>query len=471
LYGISAAAGSVLEYLWLLRGGLGTGMRRYVTLHYHSGEPDLARRYYNAGFWWAALLRLVVVAIGIALSRFLCTFMNVSPGLLTDAVGGLVLIFLSAGVMDVGAIFEVPIYTSGHTSRISLVRIVGALLRVVFVVPAFLLLVPSLRVYAGAALLAEICGTVMIALVAARERVVPTIVPRPEFGDREVRRALFTFSGLGLLSQLASIFYLATDNLLIGGIYGPARVTEYSLGTRWAPMIQGFLWAGISALMPLLTQMEAKGDLERTRAVVLRAARISTAIAVPMCLVPCVLGDVFLTRWVGAEYAHCVNYMMAMLIPLLIGIPLEPTWMAMMARGQIGRIAASDVIAAVAKPGIGLLLALPLGLGPLGFALGNTAAILLKNLLLRPLMNRGESSLPPIRDSLSALLPAVAGGAPALALLYFTKPWFGGSLASVLAAGLAGGALCLAGATLAAVGWTDTRSLFGSFVDRLRRKA
>lgn len=471
LYGISAAAGSVLEYLWLLRGGLGTGMRRYVTIHYHAGDRELARRYYAAGFWWASLLRLAVVGIGIGVARLLCEFMKVEPTMLTDAVGGLILIFLSAGAMDVGAIFEVPIYVTGHTSRISVVRIVGAFLRVGFVVPAFLLFVPSLRVYAGAALLAEIASTVLIALVAARGKVVPAILPRPEFGSREVRNALFAFSGLGVLSQVASILYLATDNLLIGGIYGPGRVTEYSLGTRWAPMIQGFLWAGVSALTPLLTQMEARGDLQRTRDVVLRASRITTAIAVPMCLVPCVLGDVFLARWVGAEYAHCVQYMMAMLIPLLIGMPLEPTWMAMMARGQIGRIAVGDVAAALTKPAIGLVLALPLGMGPMGFALGNAAAILFKNLLLRPLLNRGEAAMPPIGKSLAALLPAVAGGAPALALLYFAKPWYSQSLATVLGAGVVGGALCLAGSTLAAVGWRDTRSLLDSFLARVQRRS
>ena len=470
LYGISAAAGSVLEYLWLLRGGLGTGMRRYVTVNYHAGNRELANRYYSTGFWWAALLRLVVVAVGIALARVLCTFMKVEPNLLTDAVGGLVLIFLSAGAVDVGTIFEIPIYVTGHTSRISIVRIVGACLRVAFVVPAFLLLVPSLRVYAGAALLAEVVSTVLIAVVAARGKVVPSILPRPNFGDPEVRNALFAFSGLGVLSQVAGILYLATDNLLIGGIYGPARVTEYSLGTRWAPMIQGFLWAGVSALTPLLTQMEARGDLERTRAVVLRAARINTAVAVPMCLVPCVVGDVFLTRWVGAEYTHCVQYMMAMLIPLLIGMPLEPTWMAMMARGQIGRIAAGEVIAAVTKPAIGLVLALPLGMGPMGFALGSSAAILFKSLLLRPMLNRGESSMPPMRSSLLTLVPAVAGGAPALVLLYFAKPWYSQSLASVLAASVLGGVLCLAGSTLAAVGWSDTRNLLGSLLARVRRQ-
>ncbi|MCC6348178.1 MAG: MATE family efflux transporter [Candidatus Eisenbacteria bacterium] len=471
LYGISAAAGSVLEYLWLLRGGLGTGMRRYVTVHFHAGERELANRYYAAGFWWASLLRLLVVGTGIALARLLCVFMKVEPNLMTDAVGGLVLIFLSAGAMDVGAIFEVPIYVTGHTSRISIVRIAGALLRVGFIVPAFLLFVPSLRVYAAAALLAEITSTAILAWVAARERVVPHVVPKPDFGVREVRNALFSFSGLSLLSQVAAILYLATDNLLIGRFYGPARVTEYSLGTRWAPMIQGFLWAGVSALTPLLTQMEAKGDLERTRAVVVRAARVITAFAVPMCLVPCVLGDVFLTRWVGAEYAHCVHYMWAMLLPMLVGFPLEPLWMAMMARGKIGWIAFGDVVAAVLNPFVSLLLALQFGLGPLGFALGNTLAILARNLVLRPLMNRGEEALPPMRQALAALPPALAGGAPALLLLWFLKPWYGGSFATVVGAGAIGGLLCLTGTTLATVGVADTRKLAGSLLARVRGRA
>ncbi len=470
LYGISATAGSVLEYLWLLRGGLGSGMRRFVTVHYHSGDRALANRYWSAGFWWAAILRLFVVGIGIAISRLLCTFLKVEPGLLTDAVGGLVLIFLSAGVMDVGAIFEVPTYVTGHVSKISIVRIFGAWVRVLFVVPAFLLFVPSLRVYATAALLAEVAATVTLAVIASREHVVDHILPRFDPGDPEVRRQLFAFSGLGLLSQAAAILYLATDNLLIGRIYGTATVTEYSLGTRWMPMIQAFLWAGVSALTPLLTQMEAKGDMERTRRAVLRSSAIITAIGVPMCLVPCVIGDVFLARWVGPEYAHCVNYMIAMLVPLAVGIPLEPMWMAMMARGKIGWIAFGDVIAAVANPIVSLVFALKLGMGPLGFALGNTLAILAKNLLLRPLMNRGEEALPPMTSALAMLPRALLGGAPALVALLLLKPWYSGSLPAVLAAGFVGGVLCLAGTFLTTVGIADTRRIGGALAARVRRR-
>lgn len=468
LYGISAAAGALLEYLWLLRGGLGSAMRRYVTVHYHAGDRELAERYYSAGFWWTAVLRTVVVLVGAALAHGLCLFMRVPPGLLADATGGLVLIIISAGLSDTGGILEMPIYVTGRTASVSLVRAAGAVLKIVLVVPAFLVFVPSLTVYGVVACISELLVAVVIGLWSARQRVISSVFPRPEFGSPVLRKSLFQFASLGLVSQAAAILYLAADNLMIGRIYGPAQVTAYSLGTRWAPLISGFLYAGVSALAPLLTQMDARGEVDRTRRVVLRAVAFSSALGVPMCLVPCVIGDVFLARWVGPEYQGSVVYMIAMLAPTLVAITMEPIWMTLVARGRIGWIALSDITVAVANPVLSLILALHFHLGLLGFALGNTAALLAKNLLLRPLLNRGETALPSLRATLLTLPVALAGGAPALLLLYFLKPFYSQSLLSVVAAGAAGGLLCLAGSLLTAVGWRDTRGLAVALMGRLR---
>ena len=468
LYGISAAAGALLEYLWLLRGGLGGAMRRYVTVSYHAGDHDLAERYYAAGFWWTAVLRTVVVMAGVALAHGLCLFMRVPASMLVDATGGLMLFFVSGGLNDTGGILEMPIYVTGQTASASFIRMSGALLKIALVVPAFLILVPSLTVYGAAICIAELIVAIAIGIMSARKRVVSSVFPRPEFGSPALRKALFQFAGLGLVSQAAAILYLATDNLLIGRIYGPAQVTEYSLGTRWAPMISGFLWAGVSALAPLLTQMDARGEVDRTRRVVLRAAAFSSALGVPVCLVPCVVGDVFLARWVGPEYQRSALYMIAMLVPTMMCITLEPIWLALVARGKIGWIALSDIIVAVANPVLSLVLALHFHLGLLGFALGNTAALLAKNLLLRPLLNRGETALPSLRATLLTLPVALAGGAPALLLLYFLKPLYAHSLPAIVGAGVAGGVLGLAGSLLTAVGWRDTRGLVVALVARLR---
>jgi O-antigen/teichoic acid export membrane protein len=220
--------------------------------------------------------------------------------------------------------------------------------------------------------------------------------------------------------------------------------------------------------MPLFTKMDATGDDERTRRALLRSAAVMTAVGVPLFLVPCVIGDVFLARWVGEEYRHCSSYMIAMLLPMFLGVPLEPMWVALQARGRIGWIAAGDVVAAVLNPFLSLLLALKFGWGLLGFALGNTIAILLKNMLLRPIMNRGETAMPSLWRTMAVLPPAMLGGAPGLVLLWFTKPFYSHSLYSVIAAGAVGAVLSFAGATLATVGWEDTRRIGTSLLARVR---
>jgi O-antigen/teichoic acid export membrane protein len=466
LYGISAAAASILEYLWLLRGGLGGAMRRYVTVSYHAGRRDEADRYYAAGFWWAAALRGVVLVAGVLLSHAVCRFLKVPDRLLADATIGVAFILVAGTISDTGSILEVPTYVTGRTKVLSGVRAGGALVRLVFVAGAFLLFRPSLALYGIAMSLVELVITGAIGVVGHTRHVVSSVVPRPAAGDAAMRRTLFEFGGLGTVSQVAAILYLATDNLLIGRIYGPAFVTEYSLGTRWSPIISGFLWAGVSAMAPLLTQLDARGDTARSQRAVLRAAGLSAALGVPMCLVPCVLGDVFLARWVGEEYRHCSQYLIAMLAPMVIGITLAPIWTAVVARGRIGVIATADVIVAVANPLLSLFLAIPLHMGLLGFALGNTAATLAKNLLLRPLLGRGEPGTPSTGRTLLVLPKALLGGAPALLLLYFAKPIYDGSLASVVLAGVVGGLLCLAGAALTGIGWTDLKDLAGVVVPR-----
>src|SRR5262245_65238383 len=45
LYGIVVAAGSAYEYLSLLRGGIGSALRRFVTVHHHGGRDEEADRF------------------------------------------------------------------------------------------------------------------------------------------------------------------------------------------------------------------------------------------------------------------------------------------------------------------------------------------------------------------------------------------------------------------------------------------
>jgi O-antigen/teichoic acid export membrane protein len=215
----------------------------------------------------------------------------------------------------------------------------------------------------------------------------------------------------------------------------------------------------MSGLMPLFTSLEARGEEARSRAALMRVVAITTAISVPACLVPCMVGRLFLLRWVGPEYSDSYLYMVAMLAPAALDGALAPVWMALLARGRIGWIATADIVVAVGNVAISLLLARVFHLGLLGFALGNTIATLAKNLLLRPLMGRKESAMPSMRASLSPLPWALLGTAPGLLLLWVARPLYSGTLAGVIVAGLAGGAISLAGSLLTAVRLAELRKL------------
>ena len=471
IYGLLVAVGSVYEYLSLLRGGVGGALRRYVTLHHHAGRPDEARAFYAAGFWWAGILRTVVLAAGLALAWPITGFLRLDAAVRPEAALGVALVFVAAVVTDQAALLHIPIYATGRTASISLVQAGQGWVRVACVMAALAFVGTTLPVYGGALIVVELFGVGALLVLAYRARTVGPAIPRPQLGDRTLRRELFRYGGLALLSQAAVLLYVSTDNLLIGRFYGSEQVTHYSLGARWVPLVQGFLMAAVSGLTPIFTSMEARGEATRSREALLRVVSVTSALAVPACLVPCVVGDLFLVRWVGEEYRSSAVYLIVMLAPLAIDGALAPVWMALLARGRIGWVATGDLLVALGNVTLSLVLALGFGLGLLGFALGNTAAVLAKNLLLRPIVARRAPATPPFRQGLAPPGGAVAGAAPGLLLLGLARPLIGGSLPVVMLGGMVGGAIALAGALLATVGPTGLRNLIAlvSKAGRLRR--
>jgi len=466
MYGVAQVASSMYEYMSLLRGGLSAALRRYVTLFHHSDRHEEARLYYAVGFWWSGLLRTGILLLGFALARPFCEFLRVPAASIDDATLGIALIIFATVIADARSLFEIPIYATGRTEGLSALRGAAAWLRLGITLLAFQLFQPNLPLYGITLIVIEAAPLLVVIWMARRSGVVGPVLPKPDFGDVGVRSELFRYGGLALVAHLAGLLYTAADAIMIGRLYGAVAVTHYTLGTRWSPTVRGFLSSIIASLQPLFTELEAKGESARSRQALLEIVRFTSAIAVPACLAPCVVGDLFLVHWVGEEYRGSYAYLLAVLAPLTLEMALAPVWMALQARGRIGWIATADIVVSVGNIILSLVLALVFGLGLLGFALGNTVALLAKNLLLRPLMGARDASFPTMREYLAPLPLALLGGAPGLVLLYLTREFYGGTMAGVVLASGVGGGISLAGALLLAVGPKRLRAMLA----RVRRR-
>lgn len=466
LYGVVSATGSVFEYLILLRGGLGSAMRRFVTIRVHSGDLDGARRHYQAGFWWGVLLRIPILLAGLILAEPLCRFLRLDPLLIPAAASGVRLLIIAAVVVDTSSILEVPTYATGNTAWIGQVRAGASIVRLVLIVAAFRLLGPTLTTYSGTLIVVELLGLSALGFLAARVGPVGSPLPRWGLGDSQIRGELFRFGRVAILVQIASLFWLSTDNLLIGRLYGAGAVTLYNLGARWMPIIRGLLTAMTQSLTPLFTRLEAQAGEERTRKGATRAVAATSALAVPACLVPCVVGDLFLVHWVGEEYRSAYLFLLVTLAPLVLDLALMPIWSVLQARGRIEWVATGEILVALGNVAISLTLALGLGLGLLGFSLGNTAALLARSLLLGVILARGGDALPSLPRLLAPLGRALLGGAPGIVLLYFLRSFYGGSLTGVIGASLVGGVVVLAGSSVVGLKPAGLRYLAQSARDR-----
>lgn len=462
LYGIVVAASSAYEHLSLLRGGIGSALRRFVTVHHHGGRSDEADRFYAAGFWWSALFRTAILIMALALAAPLAHFLHAPAPHLADSIAGIALVFVAAVLSDTSAVLEVPVYATGRVAFLSIFWASLQWLRLGFTVLGFYLLMPRLAVFGGAAVATEITSLVVLVLFAERARVVRSAIPRPALGTPAIRRELFSYGGLAILFQASIVLYLSTDQILIGRFFGPGAVAHYSMGTRWYPVIFGFIVAAISSLTPLFTSMDARGESERSRDAVRRVVAVACVIAVPTCLAPCVVGDRFLAAWVGNEYRDSSRYLIAMLAPLVLEAAAAPLWMALQARGRIGLVTGIQVPVAVGNVALSLVLGLGLHMGPLGFALGNTAALIVKNvILLAWLVRWPDPGVPGPAAVARPLALALLGGLPGLAALFLARPLYLHGLPSVMIAGAIGGALALAGSGVATLGPTGVRSLIG----------
>ena len=462
LYGLIIVIGSLYDYLSLLRGGVGAAMQRYVTLNHHAGDHERARQYYASGFWLTAILRSVVLLAGLALAWPITAFLQLAPAVRPEAAVGVGLQMLAAIITDLGIVFAVPIYVTGRLATVSSVQLTQGWVRLLIVLAAFTLFGPHLPVYGAALVVIELVGMLTVAVLAQRRGTVGPVFPAFQLGGPGIRRDLFRYGGFALLSQIAILLYVAADNLFIGRLYGPAAITHYSLGARWTPIVLGLIFALTSGLTPFFTMLEAQGQAARSRGALLRTVAVMTSVSVPLCFTPCICGDLFLLRWVGPGYPDSPMYLIAMLAPAVVEGALSPVFMALTARGRIGWVAAADISVAVCNVAVSLVLALGFGLGILGFALGNSFALVSKNLVMVILARRLDPTFPSPGEVYRTMPRAMLGAAPGLVLLWLLRPVYQGNLASVMIAGVLGGMLALAGSVVLSLGAAEIRHLWAA---------
>jgi O-antigen/teichoic acid export membrane protein len=430
-YGLWMLVGAVGAYGSLLDLGIGGAVVKYVAEHAARSEWDDARAVLASAQWLYLGLGLIALTSSAALAPVFPDLVGIAAADRELATAVVMLTGLDIGL----AIALTPARSALQgLQRYDLCNVVstsGVLIGAAAIVGVLL---------AGWGVLGMIATSIPITIgmgVASRwwtRRIAPELKFGWRYANRTSVRRITSFSASLFAMQCGGRLQTKSDELVIA-IFRPVdAITPYVLSRKLGEVAQLGAVQFLNVLMPLASELDARGDRRQLRALYIAASRVTLGITAPVAVVLMLLGGQVLAWWVGSAYARHADLVAMLAASSLIGISQWPAAAILQGMSRHGVLAAASLGAGVANIVLSVLL-LPV-FGLLGVALG--------------------TFIPTTIGSLCVILPVSARIVDVPIRVVLRDVWIPGLLPGLAAAGVlwpswhAPGSISLA----SLVGWT-----------------
>jgi len=378
-FGIWVLIFSVTGYYGLFDLGIRSSIIRYVSKYTATDDRQKLTQFVNTALFSYTAIGLVSMVLTALLSSSIEHFFKIPPEMHSQArllllmVGASVSLGFPLGVF--GGMLEglQRFYILNWTS-------IGAALARAVLIVYFL--------NRGYGLLTVALITVLLPLLSSilRGMVVFRLCP-VALGLQHVDRASFrhmaNYGGTTFLVMIALRLRFRTDELVLGAMMSAVAVTYFNIGARIVDYAAEFIGALAQVFVPMSSQSEATGDLDRVRKIYIAGNRACAFLMYPITAILIIFGKHIIRIWMGARYVP-ISYpvLLVMLIPfafmmsqaasgrILFGLGIHQTW------------AAITVIEGIANLILSIALVPPLGI--IGDALGTAIPLSFTYLVFLP---------------------------------------------------------------------------------------
>jgi O-antigen/teichoic acid export membrane protein len=374
-YGIWALVESVLAYLMLFDLGVAASVVRYVACFEATRDQEGLNRVFSTSLciFAAAGACALVVAVAVALAG--TALLQVPPELLSEARWLLLLLGLNIAVGLPLSVFPSVLDGLGRYPIKTTIRTSALLVRA----PLFLVVVSNgggllelAWVITGCNLLEHLAVAVTV------WRCLPGLRFAPAFVDRTTFRAIRGYSLDAFVAMVAGRISFQTDGLVIAAFLAPQFITFFSIGNKLVETVKNSLRAATTVLTPAVSSLEARGDLEGIRRVLLTSTRYVLWLVLPLQVGLLTLGKPFLALWMSPRHAElCYPTLVILTVPLGLLLSQSVSGRILYGIGRLRWFSRLTVVEALANLVLSLALVVPLGVE--GVALGTSIPNLVAN--------------------------------------------------------------------------------------------
>lgn len=117
-------------------------------------------------------------------------------------------------------------------------------------------------------------------------------------------KELFSFGVNSLIIGVSIQIALSTGPFVIGAFLGPAIVTFYVIPTGLVRHAMNIIASLTLSFLPTFSDLNAKKEYIKISELYLNASKVIVGLVVPIIIGICFLGEQFIARWMGQEYAE-----------------------------------------------------------------------------------------------------------------------------------------------------------------------
>lgn len=185
---------SMTLYVGLVTMSIGTGLRRHTAYALDRGDIEEAREYFNTGLAMMIVLSFLLLLVGILISTRIEFFFNVKENMIHDVQIMFLFIVFSALLEVLCLVFFVGVYSSNQLYLEKLARILAPMVRLLFILTAFALWTPSLKILGLSSIIATL--VVLIFSVSTFFKYLPAVgVRMNKYVTHRAMRSLASFGG------------------------------------------------------------------------------------------------------------------------------------------------------------------------------------------------------------------------------------------------------------------------------------
>jgi O-antigen/teichoic acid export membrane protein len=378
-FGVWVVIFSVTGYYGLFDLGIRSSIIRYVSKYTATDDRKNLAHFVNTALFSYTCIGVVSMALTFMLSTSVEHLFKIPPEMHSQArllllmVGASVSLSFPLGVF--GGMLEglQRFYILNWTS-------IGATLARAALIVYFLNRGYGLLTVALLTVILPIFSSILRAIIVFRLCPVPIGLKHV---DRASFRHMVNYGGTTFLVLVAARLRFRTDAIVLGTMMSAVAVTYFNIGSRIVDYAQEFVSSLAQVFVPMSSQSEATGDLDRVRKIYIAGNRVCAFLILPVTAILILLGKHIIRIWVGARYIpHSYPVLVVMIIPYALLLSQAASGRVLFGLGKHQVYAAVTVIEGIAN--LILSIALVPSLGIIGDALGTAIPLSFTCLVFLP---------------------------------------------------------------------------------------